>query len=269
MNILKNKNKSNNDIDWKLVNENTATKKLIKIFAYELDTNDLEKAYNENSFHQIVCLFSERLLFNKKNKKIFLLSIFLCFFLRIFLFGIWISFFYLLIFLLKDIFNIPFRHIGGINFGIAVVIAFLYFYVLTKFLEFSNSKQINYVKKRLITNACAINVSMWLLARLIYKSSNINNSSLKWKNFFENIEDLFKITLEIFFNMHGFYEVKKNLKSNSKIKIKKYKLSKKKPPINIIYAINFLLIIKWIIIAFYPIVCASISFTIYVLIHNL
>ena len=158
MNNLKHSSTNQKFIDFDFIKENCSKSFLNKSFSYRFNISNFEKIHNSKDFNNFIEQFALPFLSNKRNKKIYLLSIFTALFLRILNLVIFISLSYGLLFLLYKTINYHYIVIDLILLPLYLLLCYLHFLMLNKLTKISKIKNREFVKKRLLINSSLMNI---------------------------------------------------------------------------------------------------------------
>ncbi len=248
---------------------------LLRSFSYEMDISVFDDICRNKSYSELVNCFINKFLFNKKNKFIFVYSLFTAIVFRVLNLFVFVSFFYGIIFLLNKVSSVEFFVSGTITLILSIVFCLLHLLVFNKLIKISKIKNKEYITKRFIINTTLINIWVWKASKYIYKFFDIyEEKSIKnyseWKEILEDKMDLFISGMDIFLKCFGVFENKKNIIINKTKKIKRYKITKKTPSPDFSSIIIFIFFLKYgCLLAFlYLFFCAILAIIIYSITNN-
>lgn len=223
MNNLKNILINKQTIDFDFIKKFSSKNFLNKSFSYKFNISNFEKIYDSKDYSQFINQFAIPFLFDKRNKKIYLLSIFIAIFLRILSLIIFVSLSYGLVFLLNILLNHDYIIIYLILLPLYLVLTYIHFLILNKLAKISKIKNREFVKKRLLINSSLMNIWLWNSTKQLYKFFDIYNNSSnennpEWKEYINIRFNSFLKGMELFFNCLGIYD---NDEKEKKLKLKK------------------------------------------------
>ncbi|MDE5545251.1 MAG: hypothetical protein K2I76_01415 [Malacoplasma sp.] len=261
-------------IDFDFIKENCSKSFLNKSFSYQFNISNFERVHNSKDFNNFIKQFALPFLSNKRNKKVYLLSIFTALFLRILNLIIFISLSYGLLFLLYKILNYNYIMIYLTLLPLYLLLCYFHFLILNKLTKISKIKNREFVKKRLLINSSLMNIWLWNSTKQLYKffdvynnSSNENNS--EWKEYINIRFNSFLKGMELFFNCLGVYDNDEKEKEINVKKIKLYKNNINWKPIDKSDWIIFFFMLKYgfYLITLYLLLCMIIAMIIYSLVN--
>ncbi|MDE5766965.1 MAG: hypothetical protein K2H56_00300 [Malacoplasma sp.] len=228
------KKKDEKNLDWKELISLKSNSKIFSIFSYKLNMDKIKEFYENSDFESGYNWIAIPILFNKRNKFVFLLSIFYWVFYKIITYSLIFLFLFFIFYMLKNFTNLGYWSYTSIYYWIIVIFSlfygFIFFYFDLKKWDFKRKK---WRKKRI--NECAfVNMHMWTLAKYFYKFKKILDEKKNvyfddWKNLIDAFSELYSLIIEFLLFYGNVFDCKTINISKFK-KIKKYKDNKK--PIN-------------------------------------
>lgn len=223
----------NVDINWFEMEEEFIKTMKFKWLSYQLNFDNLKDLYENSDLEKAYNFISIPILFNKRNRKIFIISVFIWVIVTIFILALYFCISSVVLYLLLNYTKINFSAVIGIYY--AIMIIFSIFYGLVSFLlDFKKEKGSikKKVKRKKIYECSFINMYLWVWAKYFWKFKKLyedktNNYFNEWKKLIDDSDYKLILVFALFF---GCFVNVKNLEIKS-IKIKKFKNNIK--PINL------------------------------------
>lgn len=153
-----------------------------KLFSYQIDLNLINNINKYSDFNDIV-LLSKSILFNKRNKFVFILSFIFSILLRIISWSLFFGFYYLMLFLIKKYSDFDEIMISKVYFSLIGPTTLLYCVYVYCFVRKKDVPGQSSVRHRTLIDATAQNVKLWFLLKYFYKCKDIvfNLKTIKFK----------------------------------------------------------------------------------------
>ena len=222
----------NTDIKWSELEEEFIKTMKFKGISYQLNFNNLKDLYENPDLEKAYNFLSKPILFNRRNRRIFIVSIFIWVLLTIFIWTLYFCISSAIFYLLFKFTEMNFSAVVGVYYAIIIILS-IFYGILFFLLDFKKEKgTINKkIRRKKIYECSFINMYLWVWAKYFWKFKKLyeekkNNYFEEWKKLIDDTDYKLIISFVIFF---GCFVDVQNLETNQ-IKIKKFRNTKK--PIN-------------------------------------
>lgn len=237
--------------NWNNFEESNNNSKLFKSLSYEINFKEFKDFYDTPNVESGYKAISVPILFNKRNKFVFIKSL-ICWIAItittwILIFGISTLIFYLLF----TFSNFNFSEISAIYYCLGIALSLLYVFISHVFIDKKRKKDSVFktIKRKRIYQFTYINIYLWIWSKFFYKFKKIidekeNKNIYEWNDFFDNYLQKAYLLFNWLMTYYGNFINENKIENNINKKIRKY--GKNKYPIRFkIYFISVMSVVVY------------------------